>query len=554
MGKNSVPRTTALALVHMLATYTNAESLQLVNDDEGASKYGLTSEQMGSLLQGYYSISSSEGKPIAPITISRLIDEINSWYKTIDGNSAVKGKFSLRLGIRTIEKYKIKKKDYYAASLLRGTGADLARNLDILWTLHAALEGNYFVEVQYRGDKTKKIYLPLCIQFRDDRYYLAAVQEKNLKEIDQREAAEPRIFRVDRIESASFVFDENPTDDQADSFDRVKCFGGRLEGWKKRADELMKNGVDNLFSGKAVQVKIQCHNEKALNRAEEVFKGHAGYELDRNAGTVKFEASRDGIKHWARKMSDIAEVKEPEDLRNEVIDDLMNSTYFKQGQWSVESMVKERVSKGLLLLRDCIINCRCVGVQTPLNGRPKLYLPLCIWFDGDKYHFIAEARGKAGEPSRGEQGKQPSSLDGFCLNETRLFYAVKGSDGKPRLVGHRPNSETAYSVPKEEFGELRKRLLEELREGSENNRWCPGGTVEVTVDCKDESNAERCGILAFQLSPNATSYAFEAAPEGIMRWARKWIDIAEITDPVELREKVADSLSKNPYAESVVAE
>lgn len=552
MGKNSVPRTTALALVHMLATYTNAESLQLVNDDEEASKYGLTLEQMGSLLQGYYSISSSEDKSIAPITISRLIKEINSWYETIDKNSAVKGKFSLRLGIRTIEKYKIKKKDYYAASSLRGTGADFARNLDNLWTLYAALEGNYFVEVQYRGDKTQMMYLPLYIQIRDDRYYLAAVQEKNLEQFDQ-QAVEPRIFRVDRIESVSFVFDGNPTDDQVDSFGRVKCFDKRLERWKKRAEEYMKSGVDNLFSGKAVQVKIQCHNEKALNRAEEVFKGHAGYELDRNVGTVKFEASRDGIKHWARKMSDIAEVKEPEDLRNEVIDDLMSSTYFKKGQWSVESMAKERVSKGLPLLRDCINHCRCVGVQAPLNGRPKLYLPLCIWFDGDRYHFIAEARGKAGEPSRGEQGKQPSSLEGFCLNETRLFYAVKGSDGEPRFVGY-PTNKAAYSVPEEEFEGLSKRLLEELRERSENNRWCPGGTVKVAVDCKDESNAERCGILAFRRIPGAASYAFEAAPEGIMRWARKWIDVAEITEPTELREKVADSLSKNPYAESVVAE
>lgn len=552
MGQKSVPRTTALALVHMLATYTNAEKLQLVNDDEEASKYGLTLEEMGSWLNGYYLIPPFKGESIAPITISRLIDEINSWYEEIDENSAVKGKFSLRLGIRTIEKHKIKKKDYYAASSLRG--ADLARNLDILWMLYAALEGNYFVEVQYRGGKTQMVYLPLHIQIRDDRYYLAAVQEKNLEKFDQQEAVEPRIFRVDRIESVNFVFNENPTDDQVDSFGRVKCFNKRLEGWKKRAEEYMKSGVDNLFSGKAVQVKIQCHNEKALNRAEEVFKEHAGYELDRNAGTVKFEASRDGIKHWARKMSDIAEVKEPEDLRNEVIDDLMNSTYFKKGQWSVESMAKERVSKGLPLLRDCIKFCRCVGVQTPLNGRPKLYLPLCIWFDGDKYHFIAEARGKAGEPSRGEQSKQPSSLEGFCLNETRLFYAVKGSDGKPRLVGHPPNSETAYSVSREEFDGLSKRLLEELRERSENNRWCPGGTVEVTVDCKDKSNAERCGISAFNPSPDATSYAFEAALEGIMRWARKWIDLAEITGPDELREKVAESLSKNPYAESVVAE
>ena len=202
--------------------------------------------------------------------------------------------------------------------------------------LREAISHRRYMGIQSAASSPMKTYLPLCVWFDGDHYYLAAkranaqfFKKRKQKGNDaKRKVPSPEYFRIDRIFALENVTKEGTF--SKDAADDPMTYAND-KGFRDMSDEcrkLMSTGVDGIFSGGIVEVSILCHKQKAATYFRAAFNGweeHTMADSSKPRFTVK--ASRDGMKHWARKWCDAVEVLSPKDLRDEIIDELKQNVY-----------------------------------------------------------------------------------------------------------------------------------------------------------------------------------------------------------------------------------
>lgn len=184
----------------------------------------------------------------------------------------------------------------------------LSQTMRTIQELETEIDDREYVNFEYPSPdgtmKKEEKYLPLCLHFDGDHYYLAATGkwEKFYKKFEggNEKGPSPRIFRVDKIQAL------RPAGKVTNMAE--KEIAERI----KAAEWALKAGVDGIIRGDIAKVEIVCTDP--LNKRYVLNKFQANPEFtedtfDEQRGHYYFMASRQGFERWLPKWIHCVEVK-----------------------------------------------------------------------------------------------------------------------------------------------------------------------------------------------------------------------------------------------------
>lgn len=219
------------------------------------------------------------------------------------------------LDLETQESINAKVKDQKRSELM----PRLSEILDTIQRLETAINEREYLHIDYlhnagpEPDK-KKLYLPLCVCFVNNHYYLAAKNKKSKFYI--KGVASPRIFRIDKIVNLE------------QTGKKAVLQEGKFEEWQEASRRLLKAGLVGTVSGGVVRVKMRYvgrtgDDEKIKGYILNAIRGNP--EFEETMGAYSFVTSREGFERWLPKWIpyiDIESIREGSDN--------------KQGSWDFD--------------------------------------------------------------------------------------------------------------------------------------------------------------------------------------------------------------------------
>lgn len=170
---------------------------------------------------------------------------------------------------------------------------------------------NYEYVVNSKKTEERENRIPLRIQILEGYPYLVEYVKAKVPCIMVRIDMMHKIKIVDTASAISFP----------DDYDKLKT---------TTAYDFIRGAV-NRRAGKIVTVEAYCHKEDKCKYVEDIFSGKDSFEKKTYKSYVRyrFKASFEGTCDQAVKWADFFEIREPQKLRNQVIERLSDNVYNK---------------------------------------------------------------------------------------------------------------------------------------------------------------------------------------------------------------------------------